>query len=502
MARYKDIKVSFVLLVTMGLIFLLFSLTQAQQKPKVYEFNFSEVKPLCKFNVPEKYKAFWNDIIEAKKKGQSEEQITGMTEKRHGIGIKDYNKVLSEIGIPRKFVEYTKDCMLNRKPVLELLFKGALTPPKGTPQYDDAVEAVLPAVFKALKPYSDKIRVKPVLYPGGVLGDEPDYIRKIKLGEIQWAGGTIVMGEMVAPEVSVFDLPFLFDYEPKEYYDDLSFCQIDWILDKAGPSVNKFLVDRGFVLVGLLDGGAYECIATSKIPVTKADDLKRLTFFMLPQARISGEICKAYGFKKTLVCKIWDLPSLAATGMLDAVVCCWYWHVIIQGTPYYKYVTDYPIRGFLAAIALAQKDMFDVLIDLTSGFGPMFGMDRELGLKMTRTLLSDIYTLIRGIMRRNLRIKEAEARREIVKRGIYTVVNFPEGEINKLKEKVLPLYNSLADKKNTYPKWFLDEVLKYRDEYRKFKKEGKLTDRWYKKGIFPDGYNISAWIDTMKVGNR
>ena len=486
---------------TVGFLLVIAHSITAQDKTKIYKFNFGQMKSLTNFVVPQKYKAMWNDIIRAKKKGKNEQQILKMTKRKYKIGLEEYDSVIKDMGFQGKFVNYIKDIMLNRNSVMKLIFKGAVTPPKGTPQYDDAVEAVLPTMHEAIKPYMDKIRVQPVLYPGGVLGDEPDYIRKIKLGEVQWAGGTIVMGEMVAPEVSVFDLPFIFDYEPKEYYDDLSFCQIDWILDKASPQINEFLMKRGFLLVGLLDGGGYECIATSKIPVSKADDLKKLTFFMFPQARIAADINKAYGFKKTLVCKIWDIPSIAATGMLDSVVCCWYWHIIIQGTPYYKYVTDFPIRGFMAAIALAQKAFFDDIVKLCTGLGPMFGIDGREGTKMVKNLLTVINKSIKSVMRRNLRIKEAEARREILKKGIYKMVKFPEEEIEKLKAKILPLYTKLADKKGTYPRWFLDDILKYRAEYRKYKKEGKLTSKWYKKGIFPDGYEPTAWIQKLKVGD-
>ena len=103
-------------------------------------------------------------------------------------------------------------------------------------------------------------------------------------------------------------------------------------------------------------------------------------------------------------------------------------------------------------------------------------------------------------MRRNLRIKEADARRQIINKGIFKLVKFPEKEVEKLKAKILPLYSKLADKRGTYPKWFLDDVLKYREEYRKYKKEGKLNSGWLKKGIFPDGYEPTAWIQKLKVG--
>jgi len=484
-------------LLTFSLIFtfLIISPTNAKQqdKAKIYTFNFTDLKPLANLKIPEKYRSFWNDILKAKKEGKTSEEIINITKTKYHIGIEKYDSILDDMNITKRLASYVKDCMLNKKPVLQVYFKGAATPPKGTAQYDDAVEAVLPGVFDTLKPYKDRFRFKTVIYAGGILGDEPDYIRKIKLGEIQWCGGTLALAEMVEPAASVFDLPFLFDYEPKLYYEDNKYCQVDWILDKIAPTMNKLLEKKGFILMALADGGAYECIATKKSPITKAVDLAKYTFFMFPQSRIAGEINKALGFKKTIVIKIWDIPSVAATGLLDAVVCCWYWHIIIQGTPYYKYVTDYPIRGFISAIAMVQKEMFYDLIDISKNFGPMLGIEHSEMLKIIRNLLYSFSHGVISVLRRSLRVKEGEAKRMLLKKGIYELVKFPQSEIEKIKKKVLPLYDKLADQKGKYPKWFLDEVLKYREEYRKFKREGKLTSKWYDQCIYPDGFDPYQW---------
>jgi len=478
---------------SLGFPSLMVSATETQQKPKVYTFNFTDIKTLANLVIPEKYNKFWDDIIQAKKEGKTSEEIISMTKSKHGIDIDMYEFVLEEIGIATRLLSYVKDCMLNKKPVFELLFKGAATPPKGTTQYNDAVEAVLPALFTALKPYKDKFRLKLLLYGGGILGDEPDYIRKMKLGEIQFAGGTIALGEMVASATCFFDLPFLFDYEPIKYYDECKYCQVDWILDKAAPTINKLLEEKGFVLMGLADGGSYCSIATKRAPVTKIEDLENYTFFLFPSSRIAGEINEAMGFKKSIVCKIWDLPSLAATGMLDSVICCWYWHIIIQATPYYKYVTDYPLRGFNTAIVLVRQQTFKKLVKVGRQFGPMMGMEKDEMLQIVRKLISTISTGVKIVLRRGLRMKEGEARRRLLKSGIYTMVKFPQSEIEKMKKRILPLYEKLADRKGTYPTWFMNEILKYRAEYRKFKREGKLTSKWYDQCIFPDGYDPYQW---------
>jgi len=485
--------------ITLGLVFIIFSSTEANQKPSIHSFQFTQIKPLSNLIIPDKYSSFWNDILNAKKQGKNSEEISALTKSKYGIGEKNYESVLKEMGINSTLMSYVKECMLNKKPVLQLLFKGAVTPPKATAQYNDLVEAILPAVFETLKPYEDRFRFKNIIYAGGILGDEPDYIRKIKLKEIQWAGGTIALGEMISPATSLFDLPFLIDYEPDLYYNKNSYCEVDWIMDKIAPTINQLFEKKGFTLMTLADGGSYCGIATNRSPITKVEDLENYTFFLFPQSRISGEINKAMGFSKSIVCKIWDLPSLAATGMLDSVVCCWYWHIIIQATPYYKYVTDYPLRGFNIGIAMVQKEMCYDLVNMGKKFGPMMSMDQKDMLKILRKLLYSFWSGGKEVLRLNLRIKEGEARRRLLKAGIYKEVKFPAAEVEKMRNKIIPLYARLADKKGSYPKWFLDEVLKYRAEYRKFKKEGKLTKKWYDKSIFPDGYDPYKWTKEWNI---
>ncbi len=62
--------------------------------------------------------------------------------------------------------------------------------------------------------------------------------------------------------------------------------------------------------------------------------------------------------------------------------------------------------------------------------------------------------------------------------------------MEKLKENARSLYNELAGK--YYPRWLLDEILKYRDEYRRLKSEGKL-DEFHESRILPGGDQSEEW---------
>ena len=492
----KGIMNLLVFAITLFFPFQIISSSQGQEIGKVYTFTYSEIRSFMNFVVPAKYIGLLDDIRNAKIEGKSNKEISLLIKERYGLTEEDLGPICREMKIPPVLIDYTRDIMLNRKPILRLIVKGAITIPKGSPQYTDLIENLVPSFMRMMDEFKDHVQIKVQLYPGGVLGDEPDFIRKMKLGELQFAGGTLSMGEMISPALSVFDLPFLFDYEPKIYYDDLSYCQIDWILGKASATINRLLEENGFILAGLSDGGGYASILTGKVQIRKADDLKKITFFAFPQSRIAGEINKAFGFGKTIVCNLYKIPALIATGMLDSMICCWYAAILSQSTPYFKYVTDYPIRGVIGGIGIQSKEMSDGLLDMAKIGGIFVGITGKDALKMSRKILVEQNRVAKEVMRRKMRILESKAKQELLNSGTFELVKIPEAELEKIKNKILPLYNQLADKKGSYPKWFLEEILKYREEYRSLKKRGKLTDRWYKKGIYPDGYDEFAWART------
>ncbi|MDY6932721.1 MAG: TRAP transporter substrate-binding protein DctP [Spirochaetota bacterium] len=480
------IAVSSVCFIIVILLSLLISSLPAQ-KSKVYTFTFSELNAYKKINMPQKYRPLWVKILKTRKQGRDAKSL--IANNRNNI-----DNMIKAMKLKSKQKDYLKDLILDKNPVMEIIVKGAGTPPKGTPQYDIAVYKVFPALYKAITRITKKVRMKIIYYPGGIIGDEPDFIRKIKLGELQWAGGQTIMGQMICPELCVFDFPFIYDYEPKLYWEELKFCGIDWIWGKVSPAIHKFLNKRGFELAGLLDGGGWSAISSKDVPVSRAEDLGKLVYPLFPGARIGSEIKNALGFKKVIVSRVWDITTNSATGMINSAMCSWYWHILLQITPYYKYVTDYPLDGYSGAISLFDNSMLYSIIKIFDNIGPLLDISRKDAVKIVRTVLLSLNKETKELMRPSLRKKDAEARRSLLSSGTYKLIPFPTEEIEKVKDKVVPLYNKLADKKDTYPKWFLEDILKYREEYDRLKKAKKLTDKWWKDGIYPDGYDEWGWI--------
>jgi TRAP-type transport system periplasmic protein len=88
-------------------------------------------------------------------------------------------------------------------------------------------------------------RVTLRIYPGGVAGDEPDLLRKMRIGQLQGAAVTTAGLADIDPAFHVFNIPMFFGSYPELYAT----------LDKLTPVLKQRLEQRGFVLLAWGHGG-------------------------------------------------------------------------------------------------------------------------------------------------------------------------------------------------------------------------------------------------------
>ena len=355
---------------------------------------------------------------------------------------------------------------------LVIMIKGASVAPEGSSWWNFLIEKGYSALDKALNGH-----VKIKWYGGGVLGDESDTIRRIRMKQLQILGVTNMGFTKMVPEMCILELPFLFDWEPDLVYSG-KYTQADYILEKIKPSVGKLARKQGYVLGGFLET-CFDGLG-SKEPIENVEDLKKLKFWLWRGDRIREEINKAYGLK-TSPMELYDVAPALSTGMIDSTLAGVYMSVVLQWWPYINYFTDYPIYGYESATILFDERLFDQIGPFFDKWGYLYGIKDGKDFRVKFQDLWDTYcTQLRFVVRKD----EAKARAKLIGEGIKEVV-ISDVELEKFKNKILPLYDGLADKK--YPKFLLDEILKYREEYRTLKKEGKLDDNWYKKGLCPLG---------------
>lgn len=83
-------------------------------------------------------------------------------------------------------------------------------------------------------------RLKFKIYPGGVMGDEPDVIRKIRSRQLQGAFFTGYGIGRIYPAARVLEMPFLFKNTDES----------DFIRDKLMPEFESGFRDNGYELLG------------------------------------------------------------------------------------------------------------------------------------------------------------------------------------------------------------------------------------------------------------
>jgi TRAP-type C4-dicarboxylate transport system substrate-binding protein len=107
-------------------------------------------------------------------------------------------------------------------------------------------------------------KLKFQIFAGGVAGDEPDMVRKMRVGQLHAAALTGVGLSEIAPEIMTLQLPMLIRNDE----------ELDYIREKLAPDMEALLRKQGFVVVNWGEAGWVHFFAQQ--PVVKLDDLKKV----------------------------------------------------------------------------------------------------------------------------------------------------------------------------------------------------------------------------------
>jgi TRAP-type C4-dicarboxylate transport system substrate-binding protein len=274
-------------------------------------------------------------------------------------------------------------------------------------------------------------RVKLLIFAGGVAGDEPDMVRKMRIGQIHAAALTITGLAKIDPAFDVFGIPMMFDSYPELFY----------VLDKMEPVLRKRLEEKGFMLLNWGHGGWVYFF--SKEPVNTLAELKKTKMFAWAGDDRSVQSWKEGGFQPVALAATDILPGLN-TGMINA----------LPTTP-------------LAAASLQWFRMTPYMADV--GIGPLVG-----GLVLTKPAWAKISAADQAVVQKACKATEARLKqyvpaqdsisvREMVARGLKVTQISPQERAN---------WRTLADDfggrvKETVPEEILTLALRERDAYRK-----------------------------------
>lgn len=275
-------------------------------------------------------------------------------------------------------------------------------------------------------------RVVVRLYPGGVAGDDPDVVRKMRLGTLNAGVLTAVGVAEIDKSVYALGVPLMYSSYEEVYY----------VLEKMKPRLEANLEAKGFVVLNWADGGWVHFFAQK--PVATPDDLKTQKLFSWNGDSQSLEIWRSGGFNPVPL-PATELATALQTGLVTALGSPPQVAVISQYYTHARNMTDLPWQLLLGATLIHKSTWEKIPADIRPA---LLEAAREAGKRLRDEI-------------RKSGERDVEAMR---KRGLNVVRVDPQARAlwQKTAESFYPKVRGAI-----VPSDAFDEAMRYRDEYRK-----------------------------------
>jgi TRAP-type C4-dicarboxylate transport system substrate-binding protein len=278
-------------------------------------------------------------------------------------------------------------------------------------------------------------RVQFRIYPGGVLGDEMDMLRKMKIGQIQGAALTSGGLSAIFKEVDALQVPFLFN----------NYEEADFILNKMDAFFRKGFEGNGYVLLGWSEAGFVYLMST--MPISSAADLKKGKVWIWEESPMSKAIFDEVGVK-AIPLSIPDVLVGLQTGLVDVVYVPPTAAISLQWFTKVKYMSDVPLV-YLAGGILVKKDTFKRISP----------SDQNLILEIYHHYLDQLKAVTRN--------ENREAIKVMTRQGVKIITPSKDqiDEFKRLSRKAMEHISGQSFSKKVF-----DEVTSYLENYRKGEK--------------------------------
>ena len=275
-------------------------------------------------------------------------------------------------------------------------------------------------------------KLKVTLYLGAVMGDEPDELRKIRLGQLHGAGFTIMGMGLIDPALQILEIPFL----PQNNEE------IDFVYSKMNLFFSRMFEAKGFVLAGLGDVG-FVYIFTQE-PILSLNDLPRFKMWTYAGDPVPELFLKRAGFVNLVATPLPETLTALQTGMVNAFYSPLYGVLGLQWYTQVKYISSFTF-GFVAAAILLDKKFFNSL-------PPEF-----------QKIVMDAWDHHFPGLIRQTRLENDKAHKFLLNRGIKVGATPPE-VLEEIQKRIYPLRSELVNK--YYPEYLLSGIQNALNEFR------------------------------------
>lgn len=187
-------------------------------------------------------------------------------------------------------------------------------------------------------------RIKFKVYPGGIMGDEPDVIRKMRKGQIH--GGLFTgygIGRIYSP-ARVLEVPFLFKNTDES----------DYVRDRLMPEIEVGFRENGFELLGWPEVGFIYFF--SKNRVDSLEDVKERRIWLWQGDLLGEAFFKASGVSPVPLSIIDVYTQLSAIhGSVDTVYASPFGAIALQWHSKLKYGTKVPLTNAIGGLIVTES---------------------------------------------------------------------------------------------------------------------------------------------------
>ena len=186
-------------------------------------------------------------------------------------------------------------------------------------------------------------------YPGGVQGDEPEVLKKMRFHQLQ--GGAFTgygIGRMYSP-ARVMELPFLFR----------DTGEIDYVRSQFDAQFRKGFEAAGYELLGWMEVGFVHMFSTR--PLHSLDDMKSRRVWLWQGDPLGQAFFDASGISPVPL-SIVDVYTSLSTGLIDTVYAPPLGAIALQWFTRTPYVSSVPLTNGMGALVVS-KPFFDSLPD-------------------------------------------------------------------------------------------------------------------------------------------
>ncbi len=262
------------------------------------------------------------------------------------------------------------------------------------------------------------------IYAGGVLGDENDVIRKMRIGQVHAAGFTGLGLGIINPNARVLELPMLVQ----------SYAEADAVAEKIWPKIEPGFEQKGFVVLGPAETGFVNIFSNK--PIASQADLKGMKMWAWEGDQLVGAMYAAFQVVP-IPLPITDVLTSLQTKLIDAVYAPPLGAIALQWFTQTKYVTNLKLSDSTGGIVMTK-----------AAFNALPPADKEIlkstGKKYARKLVEAI------------RADNDKSYSTLTQAGLKTVEVSAE-ETARIKETSRQVWDKLVGK--LYSKELLDEAI-------------------------------------------